>query len=717
MGIDRKPIIINLPYGDNSKEAFEQALERRLPADEEGTDKTSPLYDGTLPLLKYVVAYPTVYVVYANKLNRYSHKSEYTAYIGETNDIIHRTAQHLTADARTRDDWSDIAETVRRKPDAYHQYVISHPYFNKSLTLDVENRLMHYLSSAESVTKLNNRRTNAQGDYYTSEWFDSIFSQIWLELHHEDPDLFPAEEIIRDSALFKASPFHRLSEEQLDAEEAILNRLVALVDAKRTESAYEREHPTPRIIFVQGAAGTGKTVLLSHLFYRIATELGMDDDASSAGDFGGEESDAKRLKSYIVVNHKEQVHVYNQIATKLGLQKKSGDVVLLPSQFINRFSETNEHGRGLTDRPRGMADIVLIDEAHLLATQGNQGYSGKNQLYDIARRARIVVAVFDPHQILQSRQQWHPEVLERLFPNGMLFAGEVSAQDGNLDDSLDVQLGAEDGLPSIDVGVSHIRLRRQFRMAASEPVIRWIDDFAAGRGIGILPIDAGEHDVQGNLLRKPYEVKVFDSPIALYDAIKRKAEMPSGGWNGVGLSRLLATYDWPYSSATKNAKDANGYWNVDLHRVSDGRWIMGIPTSDDSTPEHVFSKPWNYQIPDPNPKRIDKDLAWAEKPYTLDEVGSIFTIQGFDLNYAGVIIGPSVKYRDGRIIFDASASANYLATNKRKDLGDFSQDNLRNELNVLLKRGVHGLYLFAVDEQLQQRLRKCCDMARSEPTL
>lgn len=86
----------------------------------------------------------------------------------------------------------------------------------------------------------------------------------------------------------------------------------------------------------------------------------------------------------------------------------------------------------------------------------------------------------------------------------------------------------------------------------------------------------------------------------------------------------------------------------------------------------------------------------------------IFTIQGFDLNYAGVIIGPSATYRNGEIVFDAKASQNYLATNKRKDLGDFAEENLKHELNVLLKRGVHGLYLFAVDEGLQQRLKECC---------
>ena len=39
---------------------------------------------------------------------------------------------------------------------------------------------------------------------------------------------------------------------------------------------------------------------------------------------------------------------------------------------------------------------------------------------------------------------------------------------------------------------------------------------------------------------------------------------------------------------------------------------------------------------------------------------------------------------------------------------DYAEENLKHELNVLLKRGVHGLYLFAVDEGLQQRLKECC---------
>lgn len=62
--------------------------------------------------------------------------------------------------------------------------------------------------------------------------------------------------------------------------------------------------------------------------------------------------------------------------------------------------------------------------------------------------------------------------------------------------------------------------------------------------------------------------------------------------------------------------------------------------------------------------------------------------------------------RNGKLLFDSSASKSARATNKRGGKVDYSNHNLRNELNVLLKRGVHGLYLFAVDPELQAALKR-----------
>lgn len=109
---------------------------------------------------------------------------------------------------------------------------------------------MHYLLGSDAVKNLNNRRTNAQGDYYTQDEFSQIFSDIWLELNRQDPELFPAEEIIRDSALFKASPFHQLSDDQIAAEESIMDAFSEAL-AGSGDSA---DSGLSRLIFVQGVA-------------------------------------------------------------------------------------------------------------------------------------------------------------------------------------------------------------------------------------------------------------------------------------------------------------------------------------------------------------------------------------------------------------------------------------------------------------------------------
>ena len=120
--------------------------------------------------------------------------------------------------------------------------------------------------------------------------------------------------------------------------------------------------------------------------------------------------------------------------------------------------------------------------------------------------------------------------------------------------------------------------------------------------------------------------------------------------------------------------------------------------------------PWNLQLEIPQADRRKlKNLSWAEQPQTIGEVGSTFTIHGFDLNYVGVIIGPSVQFRDGRVVFDPSKSKNKKATNRRTLASgakeSFGERLIRNELNILLTRGVKGLFLYAVDDELQQALK------------
>lgn len=82
------------------------------------------------------------------------------------------------------------------------------------------------------------------------------------------------------------------------------------------------------------------------------------------------------------------------------------------------------------------------------------------------------------------------------------------------------------------------------------------------------------------------------------------------------------------------------------------------------------------------------------------------------MNYVGVIIGPSVSFKDGKVVFLPENSKNKKAVrnrtfdseNNKPKKQKFGETLLKNELNVLLTRGVKGLYIYAVDPDLQNEL-------------
>lgn len=539
---------------------------------------------------KYLLRYPTVYII-----NDKKRENNFEVYVGETADIRNRTRQHLNVDTKLKPFWEDFSSSSNSS-----MYVIGHEMFNKSLTLDIENRLMQYLLSVDNISRVHNSRTNQQNEYYTSEKLDEIFSDIWGTLNKKNKVLFPIESIIKDSAIFKASPFHKLTQEQINAKEEILNKI--------KESIILDEEG--QLLIVEGEAGSGKTVLMSTLLYELKKyNLNLDKD----------------LDIHLLVNHNEHVTIYNQIATKLGITNKKKNIINKPTSFINNHS------------PDEKVDVVIVDEAHLLLTQGKQSYRGKNHLQDLLERAKVVVIVFDIKQILTTEQIWDVEKLNDYI--------ECAKNKDN-----------------------HVTLKNQMRINSDEKTVKWIRNLVDNKKI---------NDIQRD--KKGYDIKIFDSPEELESCIREKAQSTDSG-----ISRMLATFDWQYN----NNKSPE---NEDFWRVKVGNWSM----------------PWNYQL---KVSRKQKNLPWVEQDQTIDEIGSTFTIQGLDLNYAGVIIGPSVKYRNGEIVFDEKSSANKKAT-RRRTLEDgskqhFSQMLLKNELNVLLTRGVNGLYIYAVDEQLREALKK-----------
>lgn len=676
MPILPKPVVIKVAYDD--ADGVRGAL-----------DKSEN--ELTVAQERLIFDYPTVYIIHkpATATERPTHLTA-RVYVGETNDIEARTRQHRITDSAIdkNEDWRDF-----RKPETV-MYVVGHKHFNKSLTLDVENRFMSYVLASDTSASLGitNGRVNPQRDYYTRDEFEDIVSQAWRILHEYDEELFPPERIIQNAAIFKASPFHKLSDEQKQAEEEILHQLAYIKTTKRDEK---------QLILVQGMAGTGKTVLLSHLFLEIIKQHSKQLDPAGESNHSFISND-KTPKIALVVNHPEQETVYNAIMKRLGLQDRNNEIVFMGTQFINKFSQpasmfAGQGGREHQLHPSDELDVVLIDEAHLLYTQGNQGYTGhRNQLWDILERAKTVIAVYDPEQVLRKSQEL-PEELANVLS---------SAYEEGVNGPCDTYPHSTQQLFGIQVDISNIILKQQFRIDACDEIIDWINGFASGKVVGRIPTDTKKRRLDGDA--PPYEIRVFKSPTELYRAVLEKSKDDS-----LGLSRLVATYDWKYKADKSPNDNPCEYWAVSLRRNESGWSAVDDTVGKDSIRQSVssveyFSIPWNKQLnsiddiePIESVQSIqDNDASWAEKRHTIYEAGSIYTVQGFDLNYVGVIIGPSVSYQNGKIVFLPEKSYNHQAINGSST----PEDNLRHELNVLLKRGVHGLYLFAVDQGLQEHL-------------
>lgn len=205
-------------------------------------------------------------------------------------------------------------------------------------------------------------------------------------------------------------------------------------------------------------------------------------------------------------------------------------------------------------------------------------------------------------------------------------------------------------------------LHEQFRMQADEKTLEWINGFVEHKQILPLP---NAIQSQGE---KTFEFRIFDDAKKMHKSIKKKDRDAT-------LARVVATFDYEHK---KNPET--------VYYVKEGD----------------FKLPWNT---------TKEDKTWAERSETIDEVGSIYTVQGFDLNYVCVILGPSVTYDEKNDCVKIHPER-YKDTEAFKSRDDIPKNNVPHikeqiilkSVNVLLKRGMKGLYIYASDEALRQRL-------------
>lgn len=208
-------------------------------------------------------------------------------------------------------------------------------------------------------------------------------------------------------------------------------------------------------------------------------------------------------------------------------------------------------------------------------------------------------------------------------------------------------------------------LKTQMRMQAPAKVLDWIDDLTDKKQLDEIPEENGDFLTMDS----NYDFRIYADAEKMYQALKQKNQQ-------VGESRIVATADYPSTL------------DGEKHFINEGN----------------FHLPWdqyNYS-----------KTTWAQKPETINEVGSIYTVQGFDLKYVAIIMGPSVKLADdGNIQIDITQYEDQEAFKKRhdqdlKNIDQVKEQIILNSMNVLLKRGIKGCFVYFHDPKIYQKLRQ-----------
>jgi DUF2075 family protein len=211
--------------------------------------------------------------------------------------------------------------------------------------------------------------------------------------------------------------------------------------------------------------------------------------------------------------------------------------------------------------------------------------------------------------------------------------------------------------------ITELELTSQFRCSGSDGYLEWLDDILNISPAQDLALDTRE-----------YDFRIFDNPTEMHALVALKNRVNS-------RSRVVAGYCWKWPSK----KDSSA-WDIQL-------------------PEFDYQRRWN----------LDKDGSlWIITPGSVDQVGCIHTCQGLELDYVGVIIGPDLVFRDGRVVSDATQRASsdksvrglksMLKADREKTLA-IADALVKNTYRTLMTRGMKGCYVYCTDAPLREFLR------------
>ena len=294
----------------------------------------------------------------------------------------------------------------------------------------------------------------------------------------------------------------------------------------------------------------------------------------------------------------------------------------------------------LTRAKNNDVDILILDEAHRIRKTSNNRFTRRIDRTDIPQIEQIINAAKISVFFIDDLQIVRPDEI------GNTTQIRETAR----------KFGAD---------VFDFELKTQFRCNGSDAYIDWVNE--------TLKIKSTGHDVLTK--NDKFEFKIFESPVSLREAIvKKNQEKPNS-------ARLVAGFCWKWSDP-----NPDGTLKEDIV----------IPTGTEEFRATWEAKNEARKIA----KGIPRAALWAYDPNGVSQVGSIYTIQGFEFDYVGVIFGKDLLYDSLKkeLVGNPKGSADKAVIRAKENFVNY----VKNTYRVLMTRGMKGCYVYFMDKDTEE---------------
>jgi uncharacterized protein len=203
---------------------------------------------------------------------------------------------------------------------------------------------------------------------------------------------------------------------------------------------------------------------------------------------------------------------------------------------------------------------------------------------------------------------------------------------------------------------SAFTLSGQFRCSGSVTYMDWLDDL----------LDQ-EPNRTGIKLMVPvgFDFDVMDSPHDLLAWVRAaNDEKPNS-------ARLLAGWCWKWSDPLPD------------------RLVEDIVIGD-------FRFPWESKLNKRPPPGIPEAKYWALDPAGVDQAGTVYSVQGFEMDHVGVIVGPDLVIRNGEWVAEPRKNFRNALRAKRPEV---ALPYLKRIYRTLLSRPMRSCRVFSTDDE------------------